>query len=417
MQTQEINPPVVMTPEDSTLMSLGTGTGDIRFSWKNEPEAASYNLRIADNAAMERPLANVRVSANYYVHNVATGPLQARSYYWTVNQTGIDGAVSEPSRVRRFTLITGSAIMPLTPPDGHMVLDDDLPRLRFGWQRVGESEGETRFQLSSSPNFSTLITNAVVRGADYRSATLAPGSYYWRIQLSDPASPTVFSATRTLLVSKSVVPHIILEYPAPRQHISAVTAAQRLLSLRWSVQNQEVQDARLVLSTNPDPFSGTPLMDVRAPNQPLPLISLKPGIYYWSIRAVNSDGKDISAERPSSFIVDAPVPFSAPTNRRPETNYRHWARGAETNRGIEFSWNAVPGANRYILTIYGMDYERRQRLFQTEPIAATNFTFSDFSLLKGSYFMWSVEAVLTNTNGADFVQRGYPGENTFVVDY
>jgi hypothetical protein len=157
-------------------------------------------------------------------------------------------------------------------------------------------------------------------------------------------------------------------------------------------------------------------MDVRNPNQSLPLIPLKPGTYYWTIRASNGDGKDISAERPASFIVDRPEPFPAPANRTPETNYRLWARDMQNSREIVFAWNAVSGANRYILTIYATDTGRHHQVFQTEPLSALTYTFTNFSLLQGENFSWSVEAVLFDAPAIRIEQRGTPGENTFVVD-
>jgi hypothetical protein len=155
-------------------------------------------------------------------------------------------------------------------------------------------------------------------------------------------------------------------------------------------------------------------MDVRDPAQSLPLIPLTPGTYYWTIRASNDDERDISAERPASFIVDIPPPFSAPVNRRPETNYRFWARDIENSRAIDFSWNAVAGANRYIMRIYSTDGGRRLQVFQTAPLETLTYTFTDLSVLKGMNFSWSVEAVVLT--GTRLERRGALGENTFVVD-
>jgi hypothetical protein len=155
-------------------------------------------------------------------------------------------------------------------------------------------------------------------------------------------------------------------------------------------------------------------MDVRNPEESLSLIPLRAGTYYWTIRATNDEGRNISAARPASFIVDPPDPFVAPANRSPGTNYRLWARDLQTAREIEFSWDAVPEANRYILTIYATDTGRHQQVFQTEPIPALTYTFTDFSLLRGENFAWSVEAVFVTGTRLD--QRGTLGVNTFVVD-
>jgi hypothetical protein len=312
-QTRTVSPPVVQIPEDRAIVALESGTGDIRFAWKSEAEAASYTLRIADNPGMNSPLVTRQVTTNYYVYHIADGPLRDRSYYWTVSQTDKTGEVSQPSRARQMTFTAATAIIPLYPPDEYTVMEDALSRLKFSWRSSGGG-GEVRFQLSSSADFSTFTTNEVVQGNDFRVSTLAPGSHYWRIQEITSTSQTVFSPTRTLMVT------------------------------------------------------------------------------------------------PPSVL------FPAPGGRRPENNYRLGVRDLQRSREIVFSWNAVTGANRYILTIYATDSGRRQQIVQTEPLAALTYTLTNLSQLPGRNFVWSVEAVFSDGNGTNFVQRGTLGENTFVLD-
>jgi hypothetical protein len=412
-QTRAITPPEVQSPEDKAVVAIAGGATDIRFAWKNEAEAASYNLRIADNPAMNSPLVNEQAAANYFVYPIADGPLQERTYYWTVSQTDKTGEQSPPSRARQLTLTGAAAVIPLFPPDEHRVFEDALSRLKFSW-RLSGSGGETRFQLSSSPDFSTFTANEVVRGYEFRISTLPPGTYYWRIRLTDGASQTVFSPTRTLVVTRPLVPRITLEYPAEGQHISAVLARQSPPALRWSAGDQQSQNVRLVLAASPDPFQGRPLMDVNNPGRSLPLIPLEPGTYYWAISAANTKGQDVSTEKPASFIVDPPVLFPAPANRRPANNYRLGVEYLQKNREIVFTWNRVAGANRYILTIYSTDSGQRTQVLQTEPLSALTYTLTNLSQLTGKNFVWSVEAVLSA--GARIDQRGSPGENSFVVD-
>jgi hypothetical protein len=156
-------------------------------------------------------------------------------------------------------------------------------------------------------------------------------------------------------------------------------------------------------------------MDVRDPGQTIPLIPLRPGTYYWSIRAANDQGKDISAERPASFIVDPAPLFPAPRDLSPANNHHFDAEALQTARKIDFAWNSVGGANRYILTLYTTDSGQRRRVLQTEPLASTAYThaFTNLSQLTGRNFIWSVEAI--STDPTSISQRGLLGESSFVV--
>jgi flagellar hook-basal body protein len=93
-QSDTLAAPVLLNPEDRSIVALGnrtpglvSGTGDLRFTWKLETEAASYTLIVADNPGLNAPVINQRVTTNYYIYNLNAGVLQEKQYYWTVTQS------------------------------------------------------------------------------------------------------------------------------------------------------------------------------------------------------------------------------------------------------------------------------------------------------------------------------------------
>jgi hypothetical protein len=390
---------------------MGSGTGDLRFAWRAEAEAASYTIRIADTASLATPVVAETVATPYWIYHLNAGVLQEKQYYWAVTQTDSSGMASPRSPVREILLSRGDSVLPLYPPNSHSVADQTVSRLKFSWRSA--VAGETVFQLSTDPGFGTFVTDEAVRGSEYRQSLLAAGTYYWRIKVTDGDERVLFSPARTLLVTATEIPRVRLDNPAPGARLSAIAGSSGSEALRWSSRDT-ARNTRLVLSVNPDPLQGRPLLDIRNPSLSVPLPALEPGTYYWTVRATSNDGADMSPAAPASFTVDPPLSFPAPGNRRPASGFVLGVKEVQQSKQISFAWNAVTGANRYQLTIFSLEGGRRTQIFQSDLLNATSYAFTDLALLKGRNFLWTVEALIATNQRID--QRGTPGENTFTVD-
>ncbi|MDR1374041.1 MAG: hypothetical protein LBJ24_03620, partial [Treponema sp.] len=140
---------------------------------------------------------------------------------------------------------------------------------------------------------------------------------------------------------------------------------------------------------------------------------LRPGDYYWTIRAESFDGFDISAGTPYLLRV-LPIPLlPPPADRRPADG--RVINGAELkeNRNIVFSWNAVPGASGYLFSLENED--TGEVIVREGPLAETAFTLEQLSLLDRGSFVWRVEAVLTETD--EIIQRGEAGGNRLGIAF
>jgi hypothetical protein len=183
-------------------------------------------------------------------------------------------------------------------------------------------------------------------------------------------------------------------------------------ALRWSSKDFP-RNGRLLVSTNPDP-AVRPVIDQRNPGFAVPLSALGAGTYYWTVRATNNDGKDISAETVAAFTIAPPERFPAPENRSPPDGWVMGAAQARASRSITFTWAPVAGANRYIFTLYALDGGRRDVVAQTAAQTGTTYVLADAAVLKGSDFAWAVEAILVA--GPRVEQNGVVAENRFRMD-
>ena len=130
-----------------------------------------------------------------------------------------------------------------------------------------------------------------------------------------------------------------------------------------------------------------------------------------------------------SIVEPAPVPVSAavssrpapparlpaPRNLQPARGHRFTMSDLQAQRRLNFSWQAVNGANAYILTIFQQANTGRRQIFQTQPLSRTNYSFEDLHLLDRGNFVWQVEAVNITRSGT-ITQRGNITEGTFIMD-
>jgi len=109
-----------------------------------------------------------------------------------------------------------------------------------------------------------------------------------------------------------------------------------------------------------------------------------------------------------------PPPFAVPLNRLPVNGQVYSIEQLRTSRNIVFSWSAVQGANAYIVTILHQTASGRRQV-NSVTIAGTRWTLDDISILGRGTFIWQVEAVTRDANGA-IERRGRTGENIFTMD-
>jgi hypothetical protein len=243
------------------------------------------------------------------------------------------------------------------------------------------------------------------------------GAFVWTVHALADEGPLQSRRSGLLATGTFAMRHlqlVSLDYPPPGHAYAGLAALRQPATLRWSSALEA--ETRFVLSRNPDPLKGQPLMDIRNPEKTIRLTRLSAGDYYWTIRAHTREGFDISAQKPSFFRV-SPVPLlPEPAGRSPENGYLIDAARLRENRTISFNWQPVPEANGYIFSLFHEEAGTRRLLFDSGPTESASHTLTDLRpLLAQGDFVWKVEAISRASDG--FIeQRGMPGENRFRVE-
>ena len=506
-QRNKILPPELILPAMGD--NVNTALKDmINFSWKNNPEAVGYEIKIcADPKCFDNMIVQ-KTKTNFFIVKPSEAQMEKGTWYWCVTQFDADGDISDQSEIRKFTTdqVTFEQ-RALYPPNNFSVTDNNLAELRFTWK--SNIPGDNRFQIARDKNFTSLVVNEIDNEKYYQGAQLTGGDYYWRIisvtspdqysteprafkvvsQLTAPTliSPTTQetltiygeSATRfawnpvagadlyqfnlydtknkdTFLVSEHVkrssmsvdmakyangtygwsvqalaeetpyssrrfspmsdsefrivqLRRAILEYPADGAVIDGIRALSNPESVRWSCE-QELKQSVFTLSKNPNGYSN-PIVSVNNPEKTIKLPRLDPGVYYWTVRATNTEGANSSAGRPKSFTVGRISRLPTPRIVSPANNIIYGAAQIRASRKINFIWNPVQFATNYSFTIRN---ERGQVLIN-KTVTEPRYAMDDMAELKNGRFTCSVQASQVLPDGT-LVRRSEITSNVFTIN-
>ncbi|MDR1470809.1 MAG: FecR family protein [Spirochaetaceae bacterium] len=515
--------PQLMLPSPGNIISIAPRGPDTYFSWKGDAEAVSFRFIVSRNADLSSPVINTPVGNNYYTYTAKDALLQAGSYYWTVTQTDAEGLVSPEPAARLFQAsFFAEDVKPLpapvvvTPVEGSRVSLAQTP-VAFSWRPVSGADNYA-FRLYRTNGGNTLVHETNTAGALSVSVPVTPGNYTWTVQamgttknegleragnsveqrfvarnvahvnLVSPARDAtitgrnalrsgmsaIWTTTESLRASRfilsrnpdplqgtpvmdardpvsplalprlgegtyywTVLAEIEDNYPAsarsparfqvtavvfePVALVSPANGAQIPLAetrraglVQWTSAETPAR-SRFVLSRNPNPLSGTPILDIQNPPPMINLPALEPGDYYWTVTGTTSEGFSIGARSPSMFRVLPAPPLPAVRSLVPADGTAMQPEALRESRRVVFRWDAVEGANEYVFTLW-KDGGARETLVASRPTNGTSVVFDDLNrLAEGGVFVWQVTARYRAENGR--VEReGLDSESRFTID-
>jgi hypothetical protein len=279
-QSGSLGVPELRGPEEHGLLNIASGRGGFYFSWKAEPEAQSYTIRISANQDLSRPLITAAVRDNYYVYGAGETALRPGQYYWAVFQTDVEGNNSAPSPARSLTALEGELILrTVFPPEGYTIAAGLMPDTQFTWKT--NLPFQTRFQVSGEADFSRLEVDEEAGGRMFRGRTLAEGHWYWRIQARGSDGEVFATPPRGFTVAAP------LSAPLPREpaeEARLVIQEGRAVVFSWNASpGAEYYQFKLYHESE----RGRPVYEnnfAQAPGQSLFMNNYPEGRYFWSVQ-------------------------------------------------------------------------------------------------------------------------------------
>ena len=181
----EFKKPELQIPEENGLVSTKitvkaqTIYKNVTFSWKNNPEAVSYEYKLWKNSSSGQPYTSGTVTDNYFTIDTSKLELPNGTWYWQVTALDSEGKQSA-SEIRKFNATDSTADQrTLFPPDGYRLSASRSMDIRYSWKT--NLPYPTTFQLATDKEFKNLIHSETTTSKSAGGRDLVPGTYYWRI--------------------------------------------------------------------------------------------------------------------------------------------------------------------------------------------------------------------------------------------
>ncbi|MCL2174606.1 MAG: FecR family protein [Treponema sp.] len=364
----------------------------VNFSWNRINLTDEELLRLDISADRNfRQISHVRENLE---RNTAIN-LESGLWYWRLSY---QNTVYDQGRI---AISNGAGIILQSPAVSSIFnYTNKPPVIRFKWDEISEASSYI-IEVSGSPEFETTQIQRQSIVTIFSDQTLTEGTWYWRVK---PVFPSVYIGN----ASFSHVSHFRIE---KRNVVSESQTAAESTQAEESIATS----AALTEIAAEEKIS---LSEWFAKEIPPELVRQAIAVSEPESEIITT--QTAAADRTTTAVraaprVTEPSPLPAPQNLQPVRGRRITMSDLQTQRSINFTWNGVIGANSYVLTIFRQTGNRRQQIFQTQPLRITNYSFDNLSLLDRGTFVWQVEALNRRADGS-INQRGPAAESNFIMD-
>lgn len=312
-QRGELESPVLMVPADGSFVDRTQQKGTI-FSWRSEPEASTYKLRVGTtkdfrNAIIEREVTTNYINISYdMLQNLATG-----QYFWNVVYVDSEGNSSPVSETREFYALNGTVEQrTVFPPDGYNIWLPLLTDTRFTW-KTNILLNHT-IQIATDERFRNIVFEGQSNSSAFSGVNLDVGTYYWRVVAKDSAFEAATQPKVLNIVKGLDAPMLI----APTSVSNAVVRPGIPFTFKWT----EVDGAEYYRIKIYDTSGEKVLIDenfIEDTSFELNMDKYPEGYYKWDIQAFANENEE--STRLNSSVNDSrfylriirPVVLKTPT--------------------------------------------------------------------------------------------------------
>ena len=417
-------------------ITLSGNSFPVNFIWNkiNYPPDGLTRLEIAYDRSFKSLLFSEDTKADRLVFSVPEG-----TFFWRLYPLADNFPDDIPySKIS----VTGSTLpVPISPSENRLIpFQSGNPAVRFIWSSSPEASSyiveAADNSLMSNPVFHSEVSAGRSDQLSISSMDMGQGAWYWRVipvwsreYIIDISASEQKSETASFIITGgdipvTAVPVILVEEPVPVAEEPVAAPPPRPAPQAAVPQRPPAQTPAPVVVT-PPPVATPPPAIVERP--PEPVVVTPPPVVVTTPPVVVERPPEpvIVTQPPAAAIVQTPPPIvvtpppvqsllGVPQNRLPRDSFilRHEVPVSES---IAFSWNAVEGANGYILTIYIEQDGLRSVVLVTQVLKESKFTLEDIRTLGRGTFFWQAEAVYAANNGS-IERHGELLQNKLIID-
>ncbi|MGP1576368.1 MAG: FecR domain-containing protein [Treponema sp.] len=257
----------------------------LTFSWEENPDAASYELRFYQQGE-SRPVEVLKTEESVVHITPAMTALFGTlgKIDWTVCCLDEEGNTSPESKRQTIINIDGiHGIKPLYPPDGYTASHSLIMNQRFSWKNT--TGKPVLFLLAKDSGFTEIVLKKKVATDSFIGIEVESDTYYWRMIIYN-SDGSIFAETepRSLLVTDPL-PAPVLEYPQAGAVVSVLPEDSILIN--WKpVSTADYYDVT-VQNSSGDVIAHNALVSDHAMS--IPMGSYPSGTYHILLQALKAD--------------------------------------------------------------------------------------------------------------------------------
>ncbi|MCP5497210.1 MAG: FecR domain-containing protein [Leptospiraceae bacterium] len=324
----------LLSPINSKYFLTQASFQEVRFEWEgDDSEEEGYFVEIYNISGRPKRIRYKSIKEKTYLDKFEPG-----KYKWQVTNSKKEDIQSD-----NFYIVDDNPVAPFTPENGASFFYlTEPPRILLSWSR-NEFIPYYKLEVSTTPDFSKLVTDRLTENESTVVDDLKKGTYYYRIltKTGFPDSAWRISKTKTFIINERSAPSPPELLSPPKDHNFS---EEEPLNFAWKSSESYVT-YRLQIAKDKEFQSivedqKTELRSIRLKK------SLEEGRYFWRVQGFLKDGKSKIDSEILSFgfsqYSETQITLIEPKNHF-ETK--------ETK--VQFAWESSPKKDRYTLELSG----------------------------------------------------------------
>lgn len=236
VKEQENMSPVLLLPQDESVISLDEEKKNVLFVWESDVKSDEYTVEFSSQEdfgkkAYSKSSGQMRLNAELSINDIAEG-----KYFWRVVRKDSGKEYFSDVRKVSFEKYIPKKTELSFPPENYMLEGSDLGALDFMWRLSDENKDknvESIVEISDTVDFSKVLVSEKTDSGFVSGVSLDDGKYFWRVKIKDAETGKLLEETvpRSFSVVKELgVPEIV----APENNSNYEMTDSLSIKIKWN---------------------------------------------------------------------------------------------------------------------------------------------------------------------------------------
>lgn len=223
----------------------------IHFSWKDNPEAVKYKIRVWPEGSNANGTAGFtsESSSNYFEIDTSRNVVENGKWFWQVTTYDVEGNYSVSDTREFFAMDSDVEQRTIFPPDNYLIAESRVVDTRFIWKTNLPFDSE--FQISRDSRFRTsdIVYTEKTSATSVTGRQLPVGNYYWRI-VTDVGGTKIQTAAKRVSIAPPLAAPVL---KGPTNGSRAILLPETPLEFSWNkVSDADYYQIKIFAPENPD---------------------------------------------------------------------------------------------------------------------------------------------------------------------